>query len=42
MNTIEKYNYNFGLQVLYNKDSVEGALYYKNGETIVSEPVKNK
>lgn len=35
----EKYKYSFGLQVIYNKDLIEGTLFYKRGGTIASEEI---
>lgn len=38
----DSYKYEFGLQVIYAKDSVRGTLYYKVNETIETEGIKSR
>jgi hypothetical protein len=35
----EKYEYSFGLQVIYGTDGVHGTLFFKSGSSIMSETV---
>jgi hypothetical protein len=35
----ERYEYSFGLQVIYGRDGVEGELFFKSGTSIISEAV---
>lgn len=35
----KKYEYSFGLQVIYGRDGVKGELFFKNGTRIISEAV---
>ncbi len=37
--TDQRYQYSFGLQVVYGKDGVNGQLFFKTGAGITSEPV---
>jgi hypothetical protein len=35
----QKYEYSFGLQVVYGKDGVKGELFFRSGTEIVQEAV---
>ena len=35
----ERYEYSFGLQVVYGKDGMQGTLFFKSGTSIMSEAV---
>jgi hypothetical protein len=35
----ERYEYSFGLQVVYGKDKIKGTLFYKSGDGIIREEI---
>ena len=35
----KKYQYTFGLQVIYGKDQIKGTLFYRNGQAIEAEEI---
>jgi hypothetical protein len=39
--TNKKYEYQYGLQVIYEPDNIKGTIYYSNGNGIIREAINN-